>query len=50
VSSSFGSDDDLFLAHFLEAGNQALAAAVSIDIRGVDEVDAGIDGLVESRD
>ncbi len=42
-----GGDDNLFLASLLELPDQAVAAAVAVDIRSVEKVDARVDGLVE---
>ena len=37
------------LPALLELCDEALASAIAIDIRGVEEIDSGIDGLVQSR-
>ncbi len=42
-----GGDDDLFFASLLQLRNQAVAAAVAVDIRGIEKIDAGVDRLVE---
>ena len=43
----FGGHDDLFFASLLQPSNQVVAAAASVDIRGIEKIDARVDGLVE---
>jgi hypothetical protein len=45
----FGDHDDLFFANLLQPRNQVVAAAASVDIRGIEKIDARVDGLVERR-
>ena len=45
----FGGHDDLFFASLLQPRNQVVAAAASVDIRGIEKIDARVDGLVERR-
>src|SRR6185437_4520218 len=47
AAAGFGGDDDILLTLLPEAGDEALAAAHAVDVGGVDEVDAGVDGGVE---
>src|ERR1041385_333312 len=51
AASSFGGDDDFVFtiapARFLELSDKALAASVTVNVGGVNEVDARVDGLVQ---
>ena len=47
AAPGFGGDDDFFFAPLLELGDQPLAAAVAVDVRSVDEVHPGINGLAQ---
>ena len=48
AAAGLGGDHDLILALALQLRDQALAPPHAVDIGGVDEVDAAIDGLMES--
>ena len=43
-AAGLGGDDDLFFALALQLRDQAFAAAHAVNVGGVDEVDAAIDG------
>ena len=47
AASGFGCDNDLFLAIFLQLGDEAFGPAHTVDVGGVYEIDAAVDGLVE---
>ena len=49
ASSGFRGDHDRFPSLPLQPSDEALAVAVTVDVRRVDEVDAEIDGLVQGR-
>src|SRR5579871_2800869 len=40
-------NDDFFFAFLAQAGDEALAASVSVDVGSVDEIDAAVDGFVQ---
>ena len=42
-----GGYDDVFFAGLLQLPDQAMTAAIAVDIRSIEKVDAGIDRLVE---
>src|ERR1700760_4225624 len=42
-----GGDDDVFFAGLLQLPDQAMTAAISVDIGGVEKVDTRVDRLVE---
>src|SRR5262249_1600372 len=47
AASGFGGDDDFLFARFLELSDKALAASVTVNVGGVDKVDARVDGLIQ---
>ena len=47
--AGFGGDKDLFPAFALQLGQQTFAMSVAVNISGVKEVDAKIDGPMQRR-
>src|SRR5207253_644457 len=50
AAPGLGGDHDFLFTLALELRDQALTAAHSVDVRGIDEIHAAIDGLVEGGD
>ena len=46
-ATGFGGDDDFFAAVAFELRDEAFAVAHAVDVGGVDEVDAAVDGLIQ---
>ena len=46
-SAGLGGDEERLRSFAAEAGNEALGEAIAVDVGGVEEVDAGVEGRVE---